>query len=89
MWISACGRAVQGAAGFVECIRRRVGAQLVRRRRSAGAVVGAFGGGSVRVRETRAAKTRASRRNPREVHFLSLFGFIWGVCECVRPRPLE
>ena len=63
------------------------GAQFIHRRPSAGVGVGAFGGGSVCVRETRAARTRASRRNPREVHFLFLFhlGF-WGVCVCVRPR---
>ena len=67
-----------------QLIRRRVGAQFARHRQSAGVGVGAFGGGSVCVRETRAA----SRRNPREVIFLFHLGF-WGVCVCVRPRPLE
>ena len=78
----------RGAAGFVDGVRCRVGAQLVRRRQSAGVGGGVFDGGSVYVRETRAAKTRASRRNPREVVFLFHLGF-WGVCVCVRPRPIK
>ena len=75
---------------FAEGVRRRVEpssfvvvwSPVVRRRQSTGVGVGVFGGGSVCVRETHAAKTRASRRNPREVLFLFHLGF-WGVCVCV------
>ena len=82
------GRAVQGAAGFVDGVRRPVRAQLVRRRQSAGVGVGAFGGGSVYVRETRAARTRGA--DGTQGKFLFLFHLVfWGVCVCVRPRPIE
>ena len=67
------------------------GAQFVRRRVSAGVGVGAFGGGSVCVRESRAARTRGADGTQGKFLFL-LFHFhlvFWGVCVCVRPRPIK
>ena len=75
---------VHSSSCGAQLIRRRVGAQLVRRRQSAGVGVGAFGSGSVRVSETRAARTRGADGTPGKFLFL-LFLFhlvFWGVCVC-------
>jgi len=65
---------------------------FVRRRQSAGVGAGAFG---CKLRELlglprRHVPTDGRRASGQKgsVHFLSSLGFFWGVCVCVRPRPL-
>ena len=77
---------------FEEVRSSSCGARFVRRRQSAGVGVGAFGGGSVDVEETRAARIRGADGTQGSLFFFSFsFLFIWVfVCVCVvRPRPAK
>ena len=66
---------------FEEVRSSSCGARFVRRRQSAGVGVGAFGGGSVCVEETRAARIRGADGTQGKSLFLFFsFGFL---CVCV------